>query len=131
MPGDFLASLFYMVLGALALFALQQLARFVRRRMPGSPDPESPFERRLDFSAGVIDTSRQDPIPERYWLWDNLTAREMEIARLVAQGKHNAEIARELQISSYTVETHLKHTYAKLGVGSRTELAHVVRELAD
>ncbi len=55
----------------------------------------------------------------------------MEIARLVAQGKHNAEAARELQISPFTVETHLKHIYTKLHVRSRTELAHALRELVD
>ena len=99
--------------------------------MPRSPDLESPFQRRLDFSARLLDPLRQDPLPERYWLWDNLTARETEIARLVARGKHNAEVARELQISPYTVETHLKHIYTKLQVNSRTELALVVRELVD
>ena len=91
--------------------------------MPRSPDLDSPFERRLDFSARLLDPLRQDPLPERYWLGDNLTAREIEIARLVAQGKHNAEVARKLQISPFSVETHLKHFYTKLHVRSCTELA--------
>jgi DNA-binding CsgD family transcriptional regulator len=78
-----------------------------------------------------LDQFREDPGAARYWLWDNLTAREMEIARLVAQGKHNAEVARALQISPFTVETHLKHIYANLHFRSRTELAHALRELAD
>jgi DNA-binding CsgD family transcriptional regulator len=131
MPADWLAPLFFMVIGALALFALQQLAIRVRRGMPRRPDPESPFERRMDFGAGVVDQFSGDPSPTRYWLWDNLTAREMEIARLVAQGEHNAEVARELQISPFTVETHLKHIYAKLRVSSRAELGHALRELVD
>ena len=38
----------------------------------------------------------------RYWLWDSLTLREMEVARLVVQGKRNGEIARELTISVQT-----------------------------
>lgn len=52
-----------------------------------------------------------------------LTPREIEIARLVAQGKRNREIARELTLTVSTVETHLKHIFAKLHVRSRTELA--------
>jgi len=52
-----------------------------------------------------------------------LTPREIEIARLVAQGKRNSEIARVLALSELTVETHLKHIFSKLHVRSRTELA--------
>jgi DNA-binding CsgD family transcriptional regulator len=103
--------------------------------VPQIPDLESPFKRRLDFSAGVVNKLHEDASPKRYWRWDNLTAREIEIARLVAQGKHNArvarELARELQISPFTVETLLKHTYAKLHVSSRMELAVVIQELVD
>ena len=51
-----------------------------------------------------------------------LTPREAEVARLVAAGCANAEIAKLLFVSRYTVEDHLKHLYAKLGVGSRSEL---------
>jgi DNA-binding NarL/FixJ family response regulator len=52
-----------------------------------------------------------------------LTPREIEIARLVAQGKRNREIARELALAVSTVETHLKHIFAKLHLRSRTDLA--------
>lgn len=52
-----------------------------------------------------------------------LTPREIEIARLVAQGKRNREIAAELMLTVTTVETHLKHIFAKLHLRSRTELA--------
>jgi DNA-binding NarL/FixJ family response regulator len=60
---------------------------------------------------------------------ETLTPREKEIARLVAQGKRNADIARDLHLSTFTVETHLKHIFVKLGIRSRTELAHLVREM--
>jgi DNA-binding NarL/FixJ family response regulator len=54
---------------------------------------------------------------------ENLTAREMEVLRLVAQGLTNYQVARQLGLSIRTVEAHLTHIYAKLGVGSRTEAA--------
>ena len=52
-----------------------------------------------------------------------LTAQERLVARLVATGLTNREVASELVISAKTVEHHLSHVYAKLGVRSRTELA--------
>ncbi|HET9609558.1 MAG TPA: AAA family ATPase [Acidimicrobiales bacterium] len=52
-----------------------------------------------------------------------LTARERLVARLVAGGRTNREVAAELVISAKTVEHHLGRVYAKLGVRSRTELA--------
>jgi DNA-binding NarL/FixJ family response regulator len=49
-----------------------------------------------------------------------LTAREVEVLRLLAQGKTDRQIAGELIISEKTVGRHLEHVYAKLGVASRT-----------
>ena len=56
-----------------------------------------------------------------------LTAREAEVAQLVAVGATNAEIARALSVSLATVKTHLTQIYAKVGVRSRTQLAVVLR----
>jgi len=55
--------------------------------------------------------------------WASLTEREQAVAGLVAAGCSNPEIARRLFISRETVQTHLKHIFAKLGVDSRTALA--------
>jgi DNA-binding CsgD family transcriptional regulator len=52
-----------------------------------------------------------------------LTESEERIVRLAAAGRTNQEIARTLSMSVRTVEGHLSHVYAKLGLRSRTELA--------
>ncbi|MGQ0712168.1 MAG: helix-turn-helix transcriptional regulator, partial [Gemmatimonadaceae bacterium] len=59
---------------------------------------------------------------------EGLTARELEIVRLVALRKSNKEIGRALDISARTVSTHLTNIFTKLSVGSRGELADFVRE---
>jgi DNA-binding CsgD family transcriptional regulator len=59
-----------------------------------------------------------------------LSARELEIARLVVDRKTNPEIAAELFLSQKTVETHLRNAFRKLDVSSRVELARAV-ESAD
>lgn len=58
-----------------------------------------------------------------------LSPREQEIARMVAAGYPNKTIAAVLDISSWTVGTHLRRVFAKLGVGSRA--AMVARLLED
>jgi len=55
--------------------------------------------------------------------WPSLSEAELPVVRLAAEGLTNAEVAARLFLSRYTVETHLKHVFAKLGVESRTELA--------
>lgn len=55
--------------------------------------------------------------------WEALTDAEQAVVRLAADGLSNPEIAGRLFISRHTVETHLKHVYAKTGIGSRAQLA--------
>jgi DNA-binding NarL/FixJ family response regulator len=52
---------------------------------------------------------------------DQITDRELEVLRLAAKGMSNRDIARELDISMRTVQTHLSNVFSKMGVGSRTE----------
>jgi HD-GYP domain-containing protein (c-di-GMP phosphodiesterase class II) len=54
---------------------------------------------------------------------DNLTRREVEVLRLLAHGCNTPQIARRLDISRKTVEHHLTHVYAKIGVTCRTAAA--------
>ena len=58
---------------------------------------------------------RPQPLPEP------LSDREIEVLRLVALGRSNAEIARELVVEVATVKTHLNNVYRKLDVHSRTQ----------
>jgi len=51
-----------------------------------------------------------------------LTAREGEIVRCVAQGLRNAEVAKQLAITEATVKTHLNNVFQKLGLRDRVEL---------
>jgi DNA-binding NarL/FixJ family response regulator len=50
---------------------------------------------------------------------DSLSARELEVLRLIAQGSTNREAARTLFISEATVKSHVLHIYTKLGVNDR------------
>jgi DNA-binding CsgD family transcriptional regulator/tetratricopeptide (TPR) repeat protein len=55
--------------------------------------------------------------------WRPLTVREFAVARLITEGKTNAEIAAELSIASKTASSHVEHILAKLGASRRTEIA--------
>jgi DNA-binding CsgD family transcriptional regulator len=69
----------------------------------------------IDRAAGVQSTALR---LETY----GVTAREREVAALLAQGCSNAEIATALVISPYTVQDHIKSLFDKTGVSSRREL---------
>lgn len=57
-----------------------------------------------------------------------LSDRETAILRLIAQGRTNAEIARELSYSSHTIKFHVSQMLGKLGVKRRTELVRIAGE---
>lgn len=63
-------------------------------------------------------------------LLGELTPQEVAVARLVADGRTNKEVAAELFLSVKTVEYHLGHVYAKLAIRRRTELARLVHGAA-
>jgi len=58
--------------------------------------------------------------------WESLTRTEQAVSRLVAEGLTNGAVARRLYISPHTVNTHLRHVFAKLDVPNRVALAAVV-----
>ena len=59
---------------------------------------------------------------------DGLTAREVDVLRLVAQGMTDAQVAERLVISPRTVNTHLTSIYGKIGVSSRSEATRYALE---
>ncbi|MBA2299225.1 MAG: hypothetical protein H0W22_00450, partial [Chloroflexi bacterium] len=62
--------------------------------------------------------------------WRPLTAREFEVARLIAEGLTNAEVAGSLSIAPKTASAHVEHILAKLGVARRAEIATWVATVA-
>ena len=97
----------------------------VRRRLAAllKADPEivlvgSAEEADLVLGERVVATAAPATVPRE---GAALTARELEVLRLVARGLGNKEIAAELGLSTHTVKYHLASVLAKLGVGSRTE----------
>jgi DNA-binding NarL/FixJ family response regulator len=56
--------------------------------------------------------------------WPELTESEFAVVSLVARGATNREVAERLFLSPYTVSSHLRHVFTKLGIRSRAELAH-------
>lgn len=73
------------------------------------------FRRRLPAPAGQ---RAAGSIP-----YGGLSRREVEIAKLVAEGLHNKEIGQRLFISERTVDNHVQHVLNKLGYNSRAQIA--------
>jgi LuxR family maltose regulon positive regulatory protein len=62
-------------------------------------------------------------------LIEPLSPRELDVLRLLAAGRSNAQMARELVVEESTVKSHLIHVYGKLGVHSRTQAVARARDL--
>jgi DNA-binding CsgD family transcriptional regulator len=60
--------------------------------------------------------------------WDSLTDAELKIVKLIAQGVTNRSVATRLHLSVHTVKTHVHNAFAKLGISSREQLMHLMRE---
>ena len=73
-----------------------------------------------DAARRIADASRAGPGAEP---WHPLSAREFEVARLVAAGRTNREIAEQLTVAPKTVSAHVTHILTKLGAGRRAEIA--------
>ena len=86
----------------------------------------------LRFAYGAEDDPvPTQPIAAQLELSKVLTARELEVARLVAQGLTNGQIGGQLHISPRTVATHLANIFERLGIHSRAALANYVARFGD
>lgn len=99
-----------------ALLGLVQpwVAALMRQRLLFERDPGEAPELTPNWQARLEAATAQLSSP--------LTAREMEVGRLLLSGCSNKEIARKLTISAETVKVHRKHMYSKLGIKSQSEL---------
>jgi len=94
----------------------------------GAPiDPFIAQEILKQISAAIIPPADDQKIMDADT--ELLTSRETEILNLVALGMSNREIAEQLFVSKYTVESHIKHIYRKLSVSKRTKAVSAARSL--
>lgn len=122
-----------------AAVAYQQLLES-RPDRPGLEPSGAANELRREARAGRLDADSVEAVlgaaghrVARRASWSGgLTAREVEVLRLVAQGRSNREIAAELFIAEKTARNHIERLYVKLGVNNRTQasLAAIDRGLA-
>ena len=84
-----------------------------------------PLEQMVAFAVSDADEPAVDGT--RWQAPGQLTFREAEIADLAARGMSNRQIAEHLFISKRTVDAHLDHIYAKLGISSRIELLNALQ----
>jgi DNA-binding CsgD family transcriptional regulator len=100
---------------------VEAILGFVRTVFPGGSDA-------LEGPRAAVPPGSAPPRPPRRLErpligWSSLTEAERRVGALAGQGLANAEIADRLFLSRFTVETHLRRVFSKLGVRSRAELA--------
>jgi len=113
-----------------------ELAGAVRRALSGENPLNQELAMRLLRRLAVENQQKagQSPVPngksnrKSDLLDEPLTPRELEVARLLAQGETNRQIAEELVISFATAKVHVEHIIAKLKVSDRRQAARHVDE---
>jgi DNA-binding NarL/FixJ family response regulator len=96
----------------------EEIARAIDAVCGGDAQLAPSVQRRL---VDALATGNQPSRRRRQDLPDGLTQREAEVLRLIAGGRSNAEIARELFISEATVKTHINNLFAKAGLRDRAQ----------
>lgn len=123
------------VIAVVALVIGLRLARAPQQRADpagGRPDAsaalagETAWTSAGDGAGGSDGTNAAQPVAPAGAL-PELSQREHEVLRQLAEGLSNKQIARALGVSENTVKTHLANLYAKLGVSRRTEALKVAR----
>ncbi len=93
----------------------EDLVQAIHQVYRGEPSLEPSIARKV---LTELSTPQQKPLSP-----DPLTERELDILRLIAQGRSNKEIAEELVITEMTVRTHVSNVLGKLHLASRTQAA--------
>jgi DNA-binding NarL/FixJ family response regulator len=96
----------------------EQLAAGIRVVAGGEALLAPSIPRRLSEEFANARPAEPAPPPRSF---DELTARELEVFRLIARGLSNAEIAAELVVSETTVKTHVARMLMKLGLRDRVQ----------
>jgi non-specific serine/threonine protein kinase len=106
-------------------------AKFTELRTAGATRPVGQIAELALSGADLLPESAEPDATEEIGGWEDgegLTAREREIAVLVARGLSNRDIAARLVISKRTVDAHVNHIFAKLGLSSRVQLTIWLRD---
>lgn len=78
----------------------------------------------IEYAQGLhLDATATPPAHQKH---DDLTEREQEVTVLIGLGKSNDEIANQLVLSKRTVEKHIAHIFAKLGLNNRAQIVRWV-----
>jgi NarL family two-component system response regulator LiaR len=93
------------------------LVEAIRAAAKGEARLHPDVTRKLMQQVSKPAPAQKEPVPAE------ITDRELDVIRLVAEGKSNQEIASELVISEKTVKTHMSNIFSKLGLVDRTQLA--------
>lgn len=102
----------------LKAISIEALVEFLRAFMLGE-NPVSPYL--LDLAMPIKEEGEQ---PEKI----NITVREQQILKLIAEGKSNKQIASDIFLSIETVKTHIRKIFKKLEVNNRMEAVIAARE---
>jgi len=110
-------------LGALTLFRSKSMGDFNQRDLFILEQLNAHIGNRL-WRDSQKHNIREVSYKDKAWIV--LTEREREVVQMVGGGLSNAEISQRLFLSQFTVKTHLKNIYTKLGINSRTQLINLL-----
>ena len=115
----------------LAAAEVYQAAREERANRPALSRSDARTLLREEANAGRLDSAAVDAVlvaaghqlPRRASMTAGLSAREVEVLRLMVRGLSNKQIAAELTVSARTVGSHIEHIYTKIGANTRGSAA--------